>query len=311
VSEGEAGSPTGRPATVHAQSAPRSAIRGAACGSVLALRIEADGAAFAAPPVNPTEKECPMFCQKCGTSMADTATACPSCQFPSGAPVPAAMADTVKAAYGSALAALKGFAADPVGRLQPTYAALGDEKARRIGITYGVASVIGFLLGGYLMLPFRDGLLDFLGFGGVMKCVLFGVIPFAGLAAGSMAARKVLGGQGGAGGDLFVAGAALLPVTLAMVVNGLLGYEHAGAMGLVSILAGTTAVLMLFAGYSRISRLSERATTLAIPIVVVLTLWLGKTIAGSVLEGGLSGGRMGGMGGGFGNSGGLAGWNGY
>jgi len=250
-----------------------------------------------------------MFCQKCGTSLAETAAACPSCSTPvlRGGAASAAMADSVKAAYGSALAALKGFAADPVGRLPQTYAALGDDKARRIGLTYGVASVLGFLLGGYLMLPFRDGLFDFLGFGGVLKCVLFGVIPFAGLAAGSLAARKAFGGQGGLGGDLFVAGAALLPMSLAMVVNGLLGYEHAGAMGVISIFAGIAAVLMLFSGYSRIARLSERATTLAIPIVVVLTLWIGKSVAGSVLESG-----MGGMGGpGYGNPGGYTGWSGY
>ena len=57
--------------------------------------------------------------------------------------------------------------------------------------------------------------------------------------------------------------------------------------------AGCTAVLMLFSGYSRISKLTERATTIAIPIVVVLVFWLGKTVASSVLGGG-GGGGMGG-----------------
>lgn len=253
-----------------------------------------------------------MFCQKCGTSMPETALACPGCNAPiarAGAGT-AAMADTVKAAYGNGLAALKGFAADPVGRLPATYAALGDDQARRIGLTYGVVSVLCFLLGGYLMFPFKDGLFDFLGFGGVMKCILFGVIPFACVAAGSIATRKIFGGQGGTGGDLFIAGAALLPMSFAMVVNGLLGFENSGAIGAVSILAGCTAVLMLFSGYSRISKLTERATTLAIPIVVLLTIWLGKVIASSVLEGGFGGGR--GMGG-FDNAGlgGMSGFGGY
>jgi len=255
-----------------------------------------------------------MFCQQCGTSMPEAATACPSCSTPvarAGAAGPAtgsaALAGTVKAAYGSGLAALKGFAGDPVGRLPSTYAALGEAQARRIGLTYGVLSALCFLLGGYLLFPFKDGLFDFLGFGGVMKCLLFAVIPFACVSGGSLAARRLLGAQGGPGGDVFVAGAALLPMSFAMVVNGLLGYEHAAAMGVVSIFAGVTAVLMLFSGYSRISALSERATTVAIPIVVLLTIWLGKSIASSVLEGGLGGG---GMHGGFGNPGAM-GFGGY
>jgi hypothetical protein len=241
--------------------------------------------------------------------MADVATACPSCNSPivvarAGAAKAAAVADTVKAAWGSAFGALKSFAGDPVGRLPATYEALGDAKARRVGITYGVASLVLFLLGGYLLMPFRDGLFDFLGFGGVMKCILFGVLPFGGTVLGSLAVRKVFGGQGGLGGDLFLSGAALLPISLAMPINGLLGYENYAVMAVLSLFAGITGVLMLFSGYSRISKLSERAATLAIPIVVVLVFWLGKTVASSVLGGG-------GMGGGGMAPPQFPGWGGY
>ena len=70
-----------------------------------------------------------MFCHKCGTSMADVATACPSCHAPTavaqaGAAKAAAVADTMKAAWGSAFGAFQRFASDPVGRLPGTYEAL-------------------------------------------------------------------------------------------------------------------------------------------------------------------------------------------
>jgi hypothetical protein len=229
-----------------------------------------------------------MFCQKCGTSLADTATACLACNSPilqAGAAVPGAVAAGVKAAAGSAFSALKSFAGDPVGRLPAAYEALGDERARRVGLAYGVVSLVGFLLGGYLLLPFRDGLFDFLGFGGVLKCVLFGVVPFGVTALASFALRTVLGGRGGTGCDLFVAGAALLPVSLAMPIVGLLGYENYAAMAVVTVFAACTGVLMLFAGFSRISKLSERAATLSVPLVVVLVFWLAKVLAASVLGG--------------------------
>ena len=74
-----------------------------------------------------------MFCQQCGTSLADDAAACPSCSTPvHRAPVSraSAMAGTVKSAYSNALAALKGFVGNPVGRLpQPvTLAAIRGLK---------------------------------------------------------------------------------------------------------------------------------------------------------------------------------------
>ena len=232
-----------------------------------------------------------MFCQKCGTSLSDTATACLACNSPiqaglqAGAAVPGAVAAGVKAAAGSAFSALKTFAGDPVGKLPAAYEALGDERARRVGLAYGLVSLVGFLLGGYLLLPFREGLFDFLGFGGVMKCLLFGVVPFGCTALASFALRTVLGGRSGTGSDVFVAGASLLPVSLAMPINGLLGYEHYAAMAVVTVFAASTGVLMLFTGFSRISRLSERAAAFSVPLVLVLVVWLAKLLAASVLGG--------------------------
>ncbi len=235
-----------------------------------------------------------MFCQNCGTSMAAAASACPSCHSSvalasAGMARTAVVTENVRAAVGSALGALKSLAGDPVGRLPATYEALGEDKARRVGLSFGVASVILFLLGGYLLLPVQDGLLDFLGFGGTLKCLLFGVLPFGGTVLGSLAARKLLGGNGSLGGDLFLSGAALLPVSLAMPINGLLGYENYGLMAALSIFAACTSVLVLYSGYRRISKFTERTTTLVIPTVLVLVAWLGKTMAASVLESGMGG----------------------
>ena len=230
-----------------------------------------------------------MFCQQCGTSLADTATACGSCNAPvvragSTPSRAAAMAGTVKAAYSSGLAALKGFAGDPVGRLPQVHESLGDERALRIGITYGVVSVLCFLLGGYLLFPFKDGLFERLGVGGVLRGVVFAAIPFGCAVVGGFATRKLFGGHGGNGGVVFVAGAALLPVSFAMVVNGFLGLGYTGLATAISVFAGCTGVLMLFSGYSRITKLSERAATLAVPIVIVLTLWAGRSMASSVVD---------------------------
>jgi hypothetical protein len=238
-----------------------------------------------------------MFCPQCGASVAEGALACGNCRAPVAVLAAAgagaaggSMAVSVKSAFGSAFGALKGLASDPVGRLPASYEALGDAQARRIGLAYGAISLACFLLGGYLLLPFKEGLFDFLGFGGVLKCLLFGALPFASTALGSFAVRRALGGRGGGtGGDLFIAGVAVLPVSLAMVASGLLGFENYTAITVISVFAGCTGTLILYSGYSRLSKLSERAATIAVPVVVVLALWLGKTVASSVLQGSFGG----------------------
>jgi hypothetical protein len=236
-----------------------------------------------------------MFCQKCGsaiTVVAGVAAVCPSCHTPlAQAPATAssaAVADTMKATSRDALAAFKRFALDPVGGLAPACESVGNAKALRAGVAFGVVSLVCFLLGGYLMLPpyFKEDLFEVLGFGGVMKCLLFGVAPFLCATIGSLAVRKVLGGQGSLASDSFIAGAALLPISFWMLLAGLVGWiENYEVVAALMVFAGTTGVLMLFAGLTRISKLGERAGALAVPTVVLVSLWLVKLLANSVLGG--------------------------
>jgi hypothetical protein len=240
-----------------------------------------------------------MFCQKCGTVLADTATACLSCSTPI---VPAGLhpggtspaAETVRSASKDALAAFRSLAGNPVGGLVPAYQALGEARAVRAGVAFGLVSLASFLLGGYLLLPpfMKEDLFEFLGFGGVMKCLLFALIPFLCTAAGSLAVRKGFGGRGGLGSDAFVAGASLLPASLCMLAGGLVGLEHYQAIGVLTVVAGCTGTLMLFAGYTRVAKLGERAATIAVPLVILLTVWLAKSLSTSVLTGGGGGGDI-------------------
>ena len=236
-----------------------------------------------------------MFCQKCGIALGDVAAACPGCSTPVGGPVgvlaPAvpsgALVGALKSASKEAIGSLRSFAADPVGRLAPTCESLGEAGARRVGIAFGVSATAGFLLGGYLTLPefLRRDVFDFLGFGGVLEAIGFAVVPFACAVAGGHAMRRILGGRGTLGGDLFIGGAAVLPSAAAMIVNGILGLENAKLVLAVSVLAGCTSILMLYAGFTRISKLTDRAATLTVPTVVLLGLWLANTLAASILEG--------------------------
>lgn len=232
-----------------------------------------------------------MFCSKCGTVMADAITACVNCGAPTGvgvAPASGGAAGAVRGAFLDALTAFKAMVGNPVGALAPAYEALGEARALRAGAAFGVVSLVCFLLGGYLLLPpfMREDLFEFLGFGGVMKCLLFGLVPFLCTTIGSLGVRKAFGGQGGAGGDAFCAGAALLPASFCMLVGGVLGLENAKTIGALTVFALCTGTLMLFAGYTRIAKLGERSGTIGVPLVILFGAWLAKVISTSVLTGG-------------------------
>ncbi len=226
-----------------------------------------------------------MFCQKCGTAMADTAAACPSCNASVATATPAAptagAADMVKGTLKEALAAFKTLAGNPVGGLQPAYAALGEAKVLRTGVTFGIVSFVCFLLGGYLSLPSYDrgDVFEILEFGGVMKGLIFCLTPFLCTTAGSAAVRSALGGQGTLRSDCFISGAALLPASFCMVLSGIVGLENYEWVLVFATFAGCIGVMMLFAAYTRISKLTERAGAAAVPIVVVLSAWLASVMA--------------------------------
>jgi hypothetical protein len=227
----------------------------------------------------------PMFCNQCGTSLADTATLCLACNAPiaraGASPTPA------RATSQAALAALKTLVVDPIGGLVRAHAQLDAYKALRVGLAFGILSLACFLLGGYRLLPefLRGDLFEFLGFGGVMKCLLFGSVPFVSFACGGTLARKLSGAQGTLASDAYIAGAALLPLAACSVIAGFAGLENYEVIGIAVVFAGCLCTLMLFTGFTRITKLGERAGALSVPIVILLTVWLAKLLATSVLEG--------------------------
>ena len=252
-----------------------------------------------------------MYCQSCGTANAETASACSSCGAPFAqhrAPAPsAAVASTVKDVSRDALAAFKSLAGDPVGALPRACEALGEAKALRSGIAFGIVSLVCFLVAGPMLTSMRmSQFYDGLRFGGFLKVLLFAAIPFLCIAVGSMGVRKALGGQGSTGSDCFLAGAALLPTSLCMLASGMLGVGNLEVIGVLSIFAACLAILMLFTGYTRITKLSDRAASLAVPLVVLLTAWMGKAMLTSVMSSFIGPSGMGP--GGFGAYGGFGGY---
>jgi hypothetical protein len=188
-------------------------------------------------------------------------------------------ADRVKLASQDALRSIKGFADDPIGKLAPVYESLGPERAMAVAIAFALAFEVCLLVGVFLTPQRSDWWFPFGWHAGrtrpaeYLKLVILGVVPFAGIAAVSTAARSVFRGSGRYEGDLFIAGAALLPFALLLLASGVLGAGQVQTSALLSVFALSYAVLIIYGGYTQIAGIPSRGAVLAIPIALVVS-WL-------------------------------------
>jgi hypothetical protein len=148
-----------------------------------------------------------------------------------------------------------------------------------VGIVFAVFSILCMFIGFYVALPAFSRP----EFGDSLKFIVFGAIPFLSLLAASAATRKVFGGKGSFHGDCFIAGASLLPFGVLVLVSGILGLANFEITALLVIFALCYGILMLYTGVSRISLVSESRAAFAVPVIIIVSLWLTKIIFGAMV----------------------------
>lgn len=187
--------------------------------------------------------------------------------------------DKAKKAGADAWEAFKLLASDPVGKLKESHDALGPNRALIVGIIFGAVCVICAFLGMYVFLSRVSRFsVDSIGIGEFVKAFFFAFVPYVSLVGASLAARKIFRGEGGLSHDCYLAGVALLPLGLIMLIGSLLGQANVEVVGVLTLLAFCLFILVLFAGMNRLSKLSERAATLAVPLMIIASAWFSKII---------------------------------
>jgi hypothetical protein len=222
-----------------------------------------------------------MFCQKCGAQIPDNAVVCSSCGVSTAAPTPTALAaDKVKVASKDALQAFKMFASNPVAGLSVAFESLGQARALGVGITFGALFSLCFMFGIYRLLGEWNGPP---GFSGFIKILVVAVVPFISLLGASVLGRKAFRGEGGFGHDSFIAGASSLPFGFVALLAAILGLGNIEVIAVFTLFAVCLTILMLFAGLTRICKLSERSATIAVPLMLIVSAWLTKIIYTAML----------------------------
>ena len=115
------------------------------------------------------------------------------------------------------------------------------------------------------------------------KVFLASVVPYIGFTVGC-AVPRIISGKGSLSHDSFVGGTALLPLTLLILIGSLLGIGNIEIILILALFSFCLTVLMIFFGLTRVSKISERVATIAVPVVILIALWASKIIYAEVIE---------------------------
>jgi len=236
-----------------------------------------------------------MFCKSCGRALAENLRFCDGCGADvngggavAAIPLSQQLKSEVRARSLDAWQGVKLFAKSPVGGLAESFAMFDDRRAIQVGIVFAIVYELALLLGGLILKSKAAALL-----GGILpigeltaaqmfKMLFLGLVPFASLIGAGALARAMFRGKGRFAGDVYTAGAALLPSGFLVLAASLLGAANFEVIFILVLFALTYSILMLYAGCSRIGGISEAGAAPAVPIILLLSAWITKIIVTAV-----------------------------
>ena len=227
-----------------------------------------------------------MFCQSCGANVEQASAMCTQCgarQLSATSPAMNEIGDKVKASSLDAIQVLKKLVANPVGGLATAYEDVGSGRALSAGtalcIAFAIAAAIGVNFGASNFL----GQLSMFtgsssGLGGFLKTSLGALVLPSAIVAAVWAIRRIAGASAPLAADVFVAGASLAPLGLALLLAGFLGLGNLEVAILLLFFALTYLILILYAGLTRLGGMKESVAAPAVPATLLVSAWLCKVV---------------------------------
>lgn len=223
-----------------------------------------------------------MFCPSCGAQLAEQSKFCNACgknlslvnasstSFASSSQ----FQEKAKAVSKDAFNAFKVFFVNPVGGLGTTYEQLGETKAQNVGIIFSVVFTLLSLFGILLLLP------SFLrpDFGDILKMIFSLLILPVSMFVVLIGIRTVLQRKANYKADIFITGASILPLGFLILLAGIFNLGNLEVIVALALYAISFTILILYAGCTKILKISETASTISTPIIILLSVWLTKVI---------------------------------
>jgi hypothetical protein len=112
----------------------------------------------------------------------------------------------------------------------------------------------------------------------IFKLIILGAVPLVSITVSSTLARKIFRGTGSFAGDIFIAGASLLPYGFFVLLSSILGMGNIEVIIILGVFAICYTILMIYSGCTQISRIPDAGAAIAVPIMLLLSGWLFKII---------------------------------
>ncbi|MCA1991638.1 MAG: tetratricopeptide repeat protein [Coleofasciculus sp. S288] len=183
----------------------------------------------------------------------------------------------IKSVLDAAVKAFSTFILNPAGGLLPAFASLEKREAISVGIIFAIIADLCFVATIYL------GWQDLLREASIITLLLVGFVPFVSLATGSAIARGIFRHSGSFAGDIFLAGASLLPLSFLIILSGISSVLPKNTMPVLTVFVSCYTVLTLYTGCTQISNLSEKAAAFMVPVILLVSGWLSYYAFSSML----------------------------
>ena len=175
----------------------------------------------------------------------------------------------VKTILDDVVRAFLSLALNPAGGIRPGMLYLEKPRVMTVGIVFG--AIANFCFVGGIYTGWRD---QFTTNSSLFELFLVGWVPFVTLTLILGIARLINRCRGSLAGDMFLAGASLLPVGVLALASGVSPLLGSQIMLVLTVFATCYTILILYSGCTQIANLSDKAAALLVPLMLLGSGWL-------------------------------------
>ena len=168
------------------------------------------------------------------------------------------------------------FIVNPGGGLLPAFARLKSKQAIAVGIFYGAIVDLCFVSGAYLGWRNLANLPLF-------KLIIIGWVPFISLVFVSAIVLLISRRLVSFAGNIFVAGASLLPLGFFVLASGFSASLPSSILLILLVFACCYTILILYSGSTQILNFSEAAAALFLPVILLVSGWFSYVLFITIL----------------------------
>ena len=155
---------------------------------------------------------------------------------------------------------------NPGGGLLPAFSRLNRQQALEVGVIYGGFSGLAFVSSCYMIWQ----AIEF----SIIELLLAGIMPFIGLTISGSIIRSFERNSGNFATDVFIAGASLMPLSLAALLIGLIPLSAIPLLLVMLLFGFCYTTINLYSACAQILNLSEKRSSFTVFLMLLIASWV-------------------------------------